>query len=89
MTQRADGRRIGPLLAAVLAALAIARSSSAAPGLLLGVDDDSATWYSHTSSLVSIYRQLGSRRSGPTGTRSSLLRAEWTAVNLCGESLNG
>lgn len=36
-------------------------SAAAVPGksLLLGVDDDSLKWYSHTYSLVSIYRTLG------------------------------
>ena len=32
--------------------------AGAAPGLLLGVDDDSLKWYGHTSSLLSIYRTL-------------------------------
>jgi hypothetical protein len=47
--------------AAVLAlALALLPSAaSAAPGLQLGVDDDSLKWYSHTSSLLSIYGSLG------------------------------
>jgi hypothetical protein len=34
-------------------------AAGAAPGLLLGVDDDSLKWYGHTSSLLSIYRTLG------------------------------
>jgi len=34
-------------------------AAGAAPGLLLGVDDDSLKWYSHTSSLLSIYDTLG------------------------------
>jgi len=34
-------------------------SAGAAPGLLLGVDDDSLRWYAHTSSLLSIYDTLG------------------------------
>ena len=42
------------LMAAVLAPRA-----AAAPGLLLGVDDDSLKWYAHTGSLLSIYRDLG------------------------------
>jgi hypothetical protein len=47
------------LLAAALAALALYPScAAAAPGLLLGVDDDSLKWYGHTGSLVSIYRTL-------------------------------
>ena len=47
-------------LAAALAALALLPScAAAAPGLLLGVDDDSLKWYGHTGSLVSIYRSLG------------------------------
>ncbi|MDX6485843.1 MAG: polysaccharide biosynthesis protein PslG [Gaiellaceae bacterium] len=48
------------LLAAALSALALfPATAAAAPGLLLGVDDDSLKWYGHTSSLVSIYRGLG------------------------------
>jgi hypothetical protein len=47
-------------VAAALAALALFPScAAAAPGLLLGVDDDSLKWYGHTGSLVSIYRSLG------------------------------
>jgi hypothetical protein len=34
-------------------------AAGAAPGLLLGVDDDSLKWYGHTASLLSIYRTLG------------------------------
>lgn len=33
-------------------------AAGAAPGLLLGVDDDSLKWYGHTASLLSIYRTL-------------------------------
>ena len=46
--------------AAALGALALLFSSPAhaAPGLLLGVDDDSLKWYARTSSLVSIYDTL-------------------------------
>ncbi len=47
------------LLAAALAAAALAPAAAAAPGLLLGVDDDSLKWYSHTGSLLSIYHDLG------------------------------
>jgi len=47
------------LLAAALCVLALAPSAVAAPGLLLGVDDDSAKWYGHTASLLSIYDTLG------------------------------
>ncbi|MES1248147.1 MAG: hypothetical protein ABUS54_10785 [Actinomycetota bacterium] len=43
----------------VLAALVFASSAHAAPGLLLGVDDDSLKWYGHTQSLLSIYGTLG------------------------------
>ena len=46
------------LLAAVTAAAAFAHSAAAAPGLLLGLDDDSLKWYSHTGALLSIYRDL-------------------------------
>src|SRR5262245_44953930 len=47
--------------AAALGALALLLPSpaSAAPGLLLGIDDDSLKWYSKTSSLLSIYDTLG------------------------------
>src|SRR4051794_29783115 len=48
------------LFAAALAAAAcVPVRAPAAPGLLLGVDDDSLKWYAHTYSLVSIYRTLG------------------------------
>jgi hypothetical protein len=49
------------LAAAALCAVAslLPRAAGAAPGLLLGVDDDSLKWYAHTSSLLSIYRTLG------------------------------
>lgn len=55
-----EGRR-RLLLAAALAAAVVTLPARAAaqPGLLLGVDDDSLKWYSHTYSLVSIYRTLG------------------------------
>lgn len=53
-----DGRRV-KRLAVLLVALAFVPHASAAPGLLLGVDDDSLKWYGHTQSLVSIYRDLG------------------------------
>jgi hypothetical protein len=52
--------------AAVLSALALVlpASASSAPGLLLGIDDDSLKWYAKTSSLLSIYDtlQLGAVR---------------------------
>jgi hypothetical protein len=46
--------------AAALSALALVVPASAhsAPGLLLGVDDDSPKWYARTSSLLSIYDTL-------------------------------
>ena len=47
------------LLATALAAAALAPAAAAAPGLLVGVDDDSLKWYSHTGSLLSIYSDLG------------------------------
>ncbi len=47
------------VVAAALCALALVPSAAAAPGLLLGVDDDSLKWYAHTSSLLSIYDTLG------------------------------
>jgi len=47
------------LTAALAAAVSLPARAAAQPGLLLGVDDDSLKWYSHTYSLVSIYRTLG------------------------------
>jgi hypothetical protein len=47
------------LAAALVAAAFLPARAAAKPGLLFGVDDDSLKWYSHTSSLVSIYRTLG------------------------------
>ena len=47
------------LAAALAAAVCLPARAVAGPGLLLGVDDDSLKWYSHTQSLVSIYRTLG------------------------------
>ena len=51
--------RVVVLGAISLAVVALARPAGAAPGLLLGVDDDSLKWYVRTSSLLSIYSQLG------------------------------
>jgi len=42
-----------------LLALVLARPAAAAPGLVLGVDDDSLKWYVRTGSLLSIYSELG------------------------------
>lgn len=50
-------RRLLPFLA--LLALVGAPHAAAAPGLLVGVDDDSLEWYGHTQSLLSIYDSLG------------------------------
>ena len=47
------------LLAAALAAAVLSPTAAAAPGLILGVDDDSLNWYAHTGSLLSIYGDLG------------------------------
>ena len=44
--------------AALCAVALLPRAAGAAPGLLLGVDDDSLKWYAHTSSLLTIYRSL-------------------------------
>lgn len=49
-------RRLLPFLA--LLALAGSPHAAASPGLVLGVDDDSLKWYSHTQSLLSIYDTL-------------------------------
>jgi hypothetical protein len=46
-------------LAAALAAVVFSPAAAAAPGLVLGVDDDSLRWYAHTQSLLSIYSDLG------------------------------
>ena len=53
-----------PRLALAAAALCasvslLPHAAHAAPGLLIGVDDDSLKWYGHTASLLSIYRTLG------------------------------
>jgi hypothetical protein len=75
------------LLALAVVAAALAPAAAAAPGLLVGVDDDSLKWYGHTGSLLSIYRSLGvdavrvtldwaPGESFPTGTdRTELQRA--------------
>jgi hypothetical protein len=47
------------LLATALAAAALAPVARAAPGLLIGVDDDSLKWYGNTGALLSIYGDLG------------------------------
>ena len=52
--------RLALAAAALCASVSLApHAAGAAPGLLLGVDDDSLKWYGHTSSLLSIYRTLG------------------------------
>src|SRR4029079_534573 len=59
-TEATHGARVKQVLAAALCVLALVPSSAAAaPGLLLGIDDDSLKWYGHTSSLLSIYDSLG------------------------------
>jgi hypothetical protein len=60
ITERSHGARVKHVTAAALSALALVlpASAGAAPGLLLGVDDDSLKWYSKTSSLLSIYNAL-------------------------------
>jgi hypothetical protein len=55
---------VKPRLALAAAALCasvslLPHTAAAAPGLLLGVDDDSLKWYGHTASLLQIYRTLG------------------------------
>lgn len=74
------------VLAAALCVLALVPSyAAAAPGLLLGIDDDSLKWYGHTSSLLSIYDSLGldavrvtvdwsPRLSFPVGTQRTELQ---------------
>jgi len=79
------------LLAAALAAAVFSPSAAAAPGLLLGVDDDSLRWYAHTQSLLSIYNDLGVRavrvniawspgESFPVGTGRTELNRVGTAA---------
>jgi hypothetical protein len=59
-TEATNRARVKQVLAAALCVLALLPSSAAAaPGLLLGIDDDSLKWYGHTSSLLSIYDGLG------------------------------
>ncbi len=80
--------RLALAAAALCASVSLApHAAGAAPGLLLGVDDDSLKWYGHTASLLSIYRtlDLGAVRvtldwtpgeSFPSGTeRTELQRA--------------
>ena len=53
-------QRLALAAAALCASVSLLpHAAGAAPGLLLGVDDDSLKWYGHTSSLLSIYRTLG------------------------------
>jgi hypothetical protein len=47
------------LLVALFVAIVVAPAAAASQGLLVGVDDDSLKWYGHTSSLLSIYSDLG------------------------------
>src|SRR5581483_4343040 len=92
LTKRAQRPSVRPRLALAAAALCavaslLPRAAGAAPGLVLGVDDDSLKWYAHTGSLLSIYRTLGvgavrvtvtwsPGESFPTGTdRTELQRA--------------
>jgi hypothetical protein len=72
-----------PLLAA--AALALAPSAPAGPGLLVGVDDDSLKWYTQTRALVSIYRDLG---LGAVRVTLAWQPGEWTASRSDRQSLN-
>jgi hypothetical protein len=81
------------LLAALLATVVLAPSAAAAPGLLVGIDDDSLKWYGHTSSLLSIYSALGvgavrvtldwvPGETFPTGTRRTELQRVGAAAQL-------
>ena len=79
-----------PFLAAALAAAALLPArASAAPGLLLGVDDDSLKWYAHTSSLLSIYRtlDLGAVRATVDWPADSTARTELQRVASAGRSI--
>ena len=80
--------------AAALSALALLLPSvaTAAPGLLLGVDDDSLKWYAHTPALLSIYDTLGvgavrvtldwrPGESFPVGTQRTELQRVASAAN--------
>ena len=45
----------------LLAALALAAPATAAPGLIVGVDDDTAKWIGRSSAAFAVYRDLGLR----------------------------
>lgn len=49
------------LLATVLVALALAPSALAGPGLIVGVDDDTAKWINRSAAAFAVYRDLGLR----------------------------
>ncbi|MBV8479409.1 MAG: hypothetical protein JOY72_03815, partial [Actinobacteria bacterium] len=51
--------RLPLFLAVLVVAAGLARPAAAAPGLLLGIDDDSLKWYTQTNSLLAIYNSLG------------------------------
>jgi hypothetical protein len=79
-----------PFLAAALAAAALLPArAAAAPGLLLGVDDDSLKWYAHTSSLLSIYRtlDLGAVRVTVNWPADASARTELQRVASAGRSI--
>lgn len=42
-----------------VAALAVAQPAAAAPGLLVGIDDDSVKWQPHAAATLSVHRDLG------------------------------
>ena len=72
-----------PLLAA--AALALAPTAPAAPGLLVGVDDDSLKWYTQTHALISVYRDLG---VGAVRVTLSWQPGEWSPSRTDRQALN-
>ena len=83
-----------PLFLALVLVTVFAPRAAAAPGLLVGVDDDSLKWYAHTGSLLSIYSSLGvgavrvtldwaPGESWPAGTdRTELARAGGAAQRM-------
>src|SRR5438105_13241113 len=72
-----------PLLAA--AALALAPTAPAGPGLLVGVDDDSLEWYTQTHALISVYRDLG---VGAVRVTLSWQPGEWSPSRTDRQALN-
>jgi hypothetical protein len=68
----------------VVAALALPARAVAAPGLIVGLDDDSLKWYAHPSAIAAAYRDLGVRAVRVTlewkSGQWTLTRAERTSL---------